>query len=186
MDEVLADVEQLYQDPFGHHVIQSIVEHGSSQQQHRIADVLVRGNLRQMAVDSVSSHVVAAAFRHCSEDDVQALGVRLVACGQRGMVELGRSRFGLSVLRAALQRSGPVSQQILDMLRRAAHPLSGSRYGRVLLREAGIMPAEGAEVASAQEPVIHKAIASTRPIKSASVCTRHSRAGHGRRFQKNN
>jgi pumilio RNA-binding family len=186
MDEVLAEAEQLYQHPFGHHVIQSIVEHGNSQQQHRIAEVLVRGNLRQMGVDSLSSHVVAAAFRHCSDDDVQALGVRLVACGQRGMVELGKSRFGLNVLRAALQRSGPVSQQILGMLRRAAHPLSGSRYGRVLLREVGIVPAEGAEVASAQEPVIHKAIASTRPTKSASACTRHSRAGDGHLFQKKN
>lgn len=184
IDEVLAEAEQLCRHPFGNHVIQSIVEHGSSQQQHRIADVLVRGNLWQMAVDPVSSHVVAAAFHHCPEDDVRALGMRLAACGQRGMAELGRSRFGLNVLRAALQRSGPVSQQILGMLWRAAHTLSGSRYGRVLLREVGIVPAEGAEVASAQRPVSRTAVASTRPTDPASVCTRHSRAGDGRRFQK--
>jgi len=150
IDEVLADAEQLCRHPFGHHVIQSIVEHGSPRQQHLVAAVLVRSNLRQMAVDPLCSHIVAAALYHCPEDDVQALGSRLVTCVQRGMAELGKNHFGVNVLRAALQIFGPVSQEILGMLWRAAHQLWDSRYGRVLLREVGIVPAEGAEVASAR------------------------------------
>lgn len=144
MDEVLTEAEQLCRHPFGHHVIQSIVEHAGPRQQHLVAAVLHRGNLRQMAADPLCSHIVAAALHHCPEDQAQALGQRLVACGPRGVAELGRSRLGVGVLRAALRLPDPVPQDILGMLRRAAPTLWGSRYGRVLLREAGVVPAEGA------------------------------------------
>jgi len=140
--EVLAQAEQLFQHPFGHHVVQSIVEHGSLEQRRHVATTLLRSNLCQLAADPLSNHIVAAALEHCPEGDAQALSAALVAHGARGVAELGKNRFGVGVLRIVLRASGPASEALRGMLWTAAPQLRNSRYGKVLLREVGIMPAE--------------------------------------------
>ena len=104
-------IEEVLQDPsealdlcrhnFGHHVVQSILEHGDVKYKAQIAEVLLHDLLANASHRS-ASHVVESALSHCSETDQLAL---LQHLSHPSMVaELAQVRYGFYVARTVIQR----------------------------------------------------------------------------------
>lgn len=72
IDEVLAEVETLCCHPYGHHVLEWVLEYGRVEQRHRICSALL-SNLMNIAQDRHGSFVVQAALKACSPEDVHDL-----------------------------------------------------------------------------------------------------------------
>jgi len=94
-------IEKLLEDPeealdlckhnFGHHVVQSILEHGDARHKEIIADVM-RHDLLANARHRSSSYVLEAALLHCSPQDQESLVQFLVQ--PVVVAELAQSDFG--------------------------------------------------------------------------------------------
>ncbi|CAE7242467.1 pum2, partial [Symbiodinium microadriaticum] len=104
IDEVLEDPAEaldLCRHNFGHHVVQSILEHGDVRYKELIAEVLGHDLLANASHRS-ASYVVESALSHCSEKDQQAL---LQQLSHPNMVaELAQARYGFYVAKTLLQR----------------------------------------------------------------------------------
>lgn len=104
IDEVLDDAAEaldLCRHSFGHHVVQSVLEHSCDRHKDYLADVL-RQDLHGNATHRSASYVVEAALCHCSAEDQQSLLQELTLPGI--VADLAQSRFGFFVARALLQR----------------------------------------------------------------------------------
>ncbi|CAE7336296.1 APUM5, partial [Symbiodinium natans] len=104
IDEVLEDPSEaldLCRHNFGHHVVQSVLEHGDARYKELIAEVL-RHDLLGNASHRSASYVVESALSHCLEKDQQAL---LQQLSHPNMVaELAQARYGFYVAKTLLQR----------------------------------------------------------------------------------
>lgn len=104
IEEVLEDPSEaldLCRHNFGHHVVQSILEHGDGKYKAQIAEVLLHDVLANASHRS-ASHVVESALSHCSDTDQLALLQRL---SHPSMVaELAQVRYGFYVARTVIQR----------------------------------------------------------------------------------
>ncbi|CAK0793639.1 unnamed protein product, partial [Prorocentrum cordatum] len=131
-------------------------------------------DLGRWALHPQSSHVVVAALASCAEGDAQAIALRLLEGGQDGVVALARNRFGAGVVRTLLRLPDPASQGALRLLWGAAPRLWPTRYGRTLLREVGIVPAEAPEAPEEGAPpswrrAVRSLDGSRRPLTQESV-----------------
>lgn len=145
IDEVLHDAGDLCCHSFGHHVVQSIMEHGTYVQRRQIADALHR-DLLKMAQNRHASYIVEGAFRHCSEEDRQALVSALVNSPQN-IVSLAQNQFGSFVVKVLLQQPGDTPQVVLEHLRSNADQLQQGKYGKKLLDDLDVkIPANGAKL----------------------------------------
>ena len=62
---------------FGHHVIESLLEHGLPEHKHQIA-LALHANLTEYVTDRHSTFVIESALKQCSMEDQQLL--RVVTC----------------------------------------------------------------------------------------------------------
>lgn len=140
LDEILVEAEDLCCHSFGHHVMQSVLEHGREEHRTRVAMAL--------CVDPVSyakhknaSYLVENALRHCCQEDQQALLKSLA--DSTTIKELALSQYGSYVARALLLDFSEKTD--LGAATAAISSVSGqlqeSRHGQRLLVDLGLVPA---------------------------------------------
>lgn len=133
-DELIAEAQHLCRHKFAHHVIQAILEHGSSSQKRQIADAL-RGKIHLFALDRNASYVVETALLHCDKNDQDALATGLVSGGPERIAHLAKSECGAHVLRSLLKMPGEHLQRIIDGLQAAATLIQSTRFGQRFLED---------------------------------------------------
>lgn len=102
VEEILQDAPlDLCRHSFGHHVVQSILEHGQDKHKEFIAHVLL-SDLLVSARHRSASYVVESALCHCSIEDQNALLEKLTIPAI--VADLAQSSYGCFVARTLLQR----------------------------------------------------------------------------------
>jgi len=126
VDEVLEPADEaldLCRHSFGHHVVQSILEHGDSRHKELIAEVL-HSDLLANANHRSASYVVEAALCHCEAEDQHALLEKLTIPAV--VADLAQSRYGYFVARTLLQRNEVDSEAMAAALPPVAALLAGN------------------------------------------------------------
>jgi pumilio RNA-binding family len=136
IDEVLVEAMALCRDTYGHHVILSVLEHGTPEQRHVIASALLADTslLVRCARNQHASFVLEKALAFCSEKDRDMLAIELVR-RPRTIPQLADSQFGCYVVRALLKLPSEPAQMAQAHLRQAFGQLKGSKFGRRVLDE---------------------------------------------------
>mmetsp|Transcript_97585 Transcript_97585/g.173792 ORF Transcript_97585/g.173792 Transcript_97585/m.173792 type:complete len:515 (-) Transcript_97585:142-1686(-) len=137
VDEVLEQADDLCRHSFGHHAIQSILEHGLPRHQARIAASLCE-DLRRNAKNRNASYVIEKALTYSSEEDRKAISSGLLSTPEE-MAALAQNQFGAFVVRALLRLPGECGQEALEQLKLGAaqqnSPQQASKYLCRLLEE---------------------------------------------------
>jgi len=135
VDEVVAEAVSLSRHAFGHHVIQSIFEHGTPEQLHKVVEAL-RSDLPRNAQNRNVTYVIEKALSYCAEEDRETLINDLLSDDQ--FYELTQHQFGSFIIRALLKLPGNASHRTLAQLERAYCILQASKHGQKLLQETGL------------------------------------------------
>lgn len=131
LDEVLKDAETLRSHPFGSIVMRHFLEHGLDEHRSHVAAAL-RKDLLDCALQRKGSHVVEAAFLHCSSEDCEVLIQELVA-GDRQMLALATGQFGKHVALTLLGMEGAkakTKQTVVDALLPFEQELRTHKYAK--------------------------------------------------------
>jgi hypothetical protein len=129
IDMLLVNAYTLCLHVYANHVMCAVLEHGHTEQKHRVA-VALSGNLLCAANHVHGSHVVEAALSQCSTEDRRLLADLLVGAA---LPSLAQSHFGSYVVRALVRREDETSHKILSQLQTVAVQLSGSQLERLLV-----------------------------------------------------
>jgi hypothetical protein len=113
-EELLGHVVLLATDACGHRVLESAIEHGSVDLQHRITLELLAAAER-LSTHSVGHLVLRKALLCCSEPDQQAI-VNALWSGQGGFSSLASHRFGREVVMTLVALPASVSREALRRL----------------------------------------------------------------------
>jgi pumilio RNA-binding family len=132
-EEILADARHLCHHAFGHHVIDSVIEHGTMDQRRRVAAVL-RAHLLQSSRNRYASYVVERAMKLCSPQDQHAFVAQLLEKSEH-LLTLGAHEYGSHVLRTILQLPCDNVDEVRGLIRSGADRLQASKYGRRLMDE---------------------------------------------------
>jgi hypothetical protein len=132
INELLMDAAELSLHAFGHHVIQSILEHGTQQQRSKVAATLARDALN-FGRHRSASYVMEKALTFCAPADQRLIAVKLLA--QPESLPSLADQFGCRVAKALLRLPGDISIQAQTHFLAAAPALQKSKYGRRLLDE---------------------------------------------------
>lgn len=138
IDEILNDVGELSRHEFGHHVIESILEHGLPCQKYRIVCALI-SDMTHNSVHRYASHVVETALTQCSELDLHAVA-RAVLDHPYGITPVAENLYGSHVVKTLLRVPGACSQIARERLWTASARLQMSKYGNNVLEETGFVP----------------------------------------------
>lgn len=137
IEEILTQVGRLCRGQFGHHVVKSVLEHGSHRQRAAVARALRRGVLRH-ARHRHASYVVEQALVHCCERDRNDLAGTLLS--SPGYVPvLSSTQSGSFVVRTLAQLPGEIQSRARSQLHSAMRELCASKYGRLLLIDLGLL-----------------------------------------------
>lgn len=134
IDEVLDDAVELCRSTYGHHVVNSILEHGSPGQRHTVAAALLRGDLVRNARSRHASYVIEKAFDFCGPEDRAALAEELLRNPEH-LPLLAEGQFGSQVVKTLLRRRGEWAERATEQLRNSAVQLQASKHGRRVLEE---------------------------------------------------
>lgn len=118
---------------FGHYVVQSLLEHGTIEQRHRIAGTL-QGCLLQESQNRSSKYVIESAIQFCSPEDKQNMLQEIIGL-RDNLMKLVDDENGYYVLRAIVQIFGDGSQTA-EMIAQ----LQKSAAGKRLLDDAKMVP----------------------------------------------
>eukprot|EP00450_Noctiluca_scintillans_P035089 CAMPEP_0194542332 /NCGR_PEP_ID=MMETSP0253-20130528/83822_1 /TAXON_ID=2966 /ORGANISM="Noctiluca scintillans" /LENGTH=339 /DNA_ID=CAMNT_0039388947 /DNA_START=161 /DNA_END=1180 /DNA_ORIENTATION=- len=133
IDELLYIVGDLCVDHYGHHVVESAIEHGNVEQQHQIASVL-RTDLLRYSKDRYGSHVVRKALLLCPRDDQQEM-LGVLTNSVDNIAILAGHHFGAFVLRVLPRISRGSANEALRILQATLVSTSTSRQAKRVLRE---------------------------------------------------
>eukprot|EP00933_Yihiella_yeosuensis_P007535 TRINITY_DN112621_c0_g1_i2.p1 TRINITY_DN112621_c0_g1~~TRINITY_DN112621_c0_g1_i2.p1 ORF type:complete len:328 (+),score=55.90 TRINITY_DN112621_c0_g1_i2:65-985(+) len=114
VDEVLAEAPDMCRHSFGHHVVQSLLEHGSERQQGLIVKAICQDAIGNASHRS-ASFLVEKALAHCAPDDQQVLMSELKR--PESITRLAHSQYGCYVVRALLQRQEVDAEAVIRHLR---------------------------------------------------------------------
>lgn len=140
IEEVLAvdEVVQNCRSSFGHHVIQSILEHGLPRYRDVIASAMLQDPLAN-ACHRHSIYVLESMILHCSSE-VRAEVLRTL--GPADSVQtMAQSQYGCYVVSALLQLEGFDSAGARQGLQEMMCELSSAKYGNRLLQDLGLTTA---------------------------------------------
>lgn len=125
VDEISACAPEMIKHENGHYAIQSILEHGTPEQRHRVAiELLV--NPAQFVKNKGASFVLQTALDHCSEADQTAMIQSLLTCFEEDE-RLASNPRGVHVLGTALKVQAWQQTVATDRLQRLATALSQSK-----------------------------------------------------------
>lgn len=133
INELLDDAANLCHHSFGRHVMECVLEHGTAQQQRRVAKALLDG-VYNYARHRNASYILEKALALCMVEDQRALTFALVAEPER-LIQLAAHECGVHVVRALLRCGGETSWEAGRILRAAIVELQASKYGRRALEE---------------------------------------------------
>eukprot|EP00929_Paragymnodinium_shiwhaense_P008488 TRINITY_DN112447_c0_g1_i1.p1 TRINITY_DN112447_c0_g1~~TRINITY_DN112447_c0_g1_i1.p1 ORF type:complete len:548 (+),score=89.92 TRINITY_DN112447_c0_g1_i1:108-1751(+) len=131
IDEVVSHAATLCHHAFAHHVMDSIVEHGTAEMRHFVATAL-RSNLVQNAKNRYASYVVERSMTYCSPMDQHAY-VHEFLQDTEELFSLASHEYGSHVLRTMMQLPCEATVQVRYILRAGADRLQASKYGRRVL-----------------------------------------------------
>jgi pumilio RNA-binding family len=133
LDEVVGNAATLVHHAFAHHVMDSIVEHGTADMRHFVA-MAIRSNLVQNAKNRYASYVVERSMTYCSSLDQHAYVNGFLADIDELFV-LANHEYGSHVVRTVMQLPCPEggTEQVKSILRAGAARLKESKYGRRVL-----------------------------------------------------
>lgn len=144
--EVLAEAGRLSWHSYGHHVVETLLEHGSAEQRCQICSALRGGDGMEMesgggklvrsARNRSASHVVEKALTFCSAEDRAALVEELLG-SPNAVVSLAQSHFGIHVAKALLQLPGELPRAAKAYVMQNSVAFQGTKHGRRLLEEIG-------------------------------------------------
>jgi len=137
VNELLVESSDLIQHAFGRFVAQAVLEHGSAEQRHGIADALhgEEGDcegLLQNASHRNASCVFETAMVYCAEEDKQSIRAKLLG-DPSNVTQLAQNQFGSFVLKGLLACRDEDTKAALRTLQEASSELQGSRPGRRIL-----------------------------------------------------
>jgi len=136
IDELLVEAEDLCRHNFGHHVVQSVLEHGHEKHRKVVANIL-KADLLSFAKHRNASYLVEKALSYCAVEDQRAL---LSQLGRTDViVELARSQFGCYVAKSLLQDERVNGQEALNRIQAMANDFARTRHGQRLLVEIGLL-----------------------------------------------
>lgn len=136
IDELLVEAEDLCRHNFGHHVVQSVLEHGHEKHRKVLANIL-KADLLSFAKHRNASYLVEKALSYCAVEDQRAL---LSQLGRTDViVDLARSQFGCYVAKSLLQDERVNGQEALNRIQALAHDFARTRHGQRLLVEIGLL-----------------------------------------------
>jgi hypothetical protein len=133
LEEVLANAQHLCHHAFAHHVVDSILEHGTADQRHQVV-AAVQANLLQNARNRYASYVVEQAMKFCSAADKVAF-VEEFASRPDDVLSLAVHEYGGHVLKTLLQLPCQNVSDVKRILRSGTETLQTSKYGRRLLED---------------------------------------------------
>jgi pumilio RNA-binding family len=130
VNEILQHAGELCRDSFGHHVIESVLEHCLMEQKHQVAAAL-HTELLLNATDRHATYVIESALRHCSHADQSAL-ISAFLSNQEALLWLAEHQSGFHVVKALLKHSEQ-RVEISTLLNQASDQLQASIYGKRIL-----------------------------------------------------
>jgi len=135
VEELLKEADDLCCHSFGHHVLQSVMEHGLQQHKRRVVQVLL-SDLPGFAKQCHSSYLVETALQHSAPEDQECL---LFELSQADIIaDLALERYGCYVAKALLQHPKVDVQAAKDKMWRRRLELQATKHGQHLLAELGI------------------------------------------------
>lgn len=132
-DGVLEDAAELSRHPFGHHVVEAVLEHGSDRHRQRFAAAL-RGKLARGARNRSASYVVQRALDTCAAAERDVMAEELLGKPQN-IPALARSQYGCHVVKSLLKLGGTHERRARQQLELVKEELRADKYGSRLLEE---------------------------------------------------
>merc|ERR1712000_481628 len=134
VQEVVDGSRDLIRHNFGHHVMQTVLEHGSDQHRSLLHPLLME-DLLQNASHRSAAYVIEKALVFCNATEQCSMAIELLK-DATSFVEFSSSQYGCRVAAALLRISnlGLVSQTQGLILSKSSE-LGKSKYGRRLLEE---------------------------------------------------
>lgn len=138
VEEVLQEAEDLCCHPFGHHVAQAILEHGSQKHRDAVAATIDRNPLG-FAKNQNASYLVERVLTSCSDYYQESLLFELSS----SLVDLALSRYGCYVARAVVEH--PKTDRKLEMAKLTAvrQELNKTKHGQYLMADVGLSLLKG-------------------------------------------
>jgi pumilio RNA-binding family len=135
IDELLRDAAHQCHHSFARHVIDSVLEHGTPEQRHKVA-VEITGDVLHNARNRNASYVVERAFGFCSTEDQRTIASKLLDSGPDRVVALAMHDCGSHVVKALLRSNCTKHAQIMRQILKAGEGrLTLSKYGKRVLEE---------------------------------------------------
>eukprot|EP00928_Gymnodinium_smaydae_P091465 TRINITY_DN75175_c0_g1_i1.p1 TRINITY_DN75175_c0_g1~~TRINITY_DN75175_c0_g1_i1.p1 ORF type:complete len:499 (+),score=88.48 TRINITY_DN75175_c0_g1_i1:62-1558(+) len=133
VDELLFQASDLCADEYGHHVIESVLEHGQPEQRRVIARALCT-SLAGYTSDRSATYVIKAALAQCCAEDAQSIVDSLLRSKEQ-LLALAENQYGHHVVVALLRRHDYASHVARAMLQALTPQLMTSPFGCRVLDE---------------------------------------------------
>jgi len=134
LDEMLLDVSELCYHNFGHHVIESVLEHGSDHHRRRV--------IAALSIDPVgfakhrnASHLLEKAFSWCSCEDLEGL---MPLARPDVIADLALHQYGCFVAQALMEHSSTDKDAALPWIAHIAGQLEQTKRGQRFLVAVGL------------------------------------------------
>merc|ERR1719150_2260539 len=131
VDELLFEIDALARHVYGHHVVESVVEHGLAHQGSLIISAL-RHKLLQHAWNRYGAYVIDKALRCGGQEHREALAWDLLALRPQYLAALAASQYGSAIVRALMEMPEVFVQAVGNSLRQPTTRacLMKSKHGR--------------------------------------------------------
>jgi len=153
IDEILQDAEELCRHMFGHHVAQSVLEHGMTSHKKQVISS-IRKELVKKATHRNTSYVIEKALTHIDEEDKSMLANLLVTCDQSTppdqifnnciakdkIATLASTQYGCFVLRTLVRMRQVDTKSVVSCIHSLKEHLNESKHGRRLLESMTNVP----------------------------------------------
>ena len=137
------EAEDLCCHPFGHHVAQSILEHGNERHREAVAATIDRNPLGY-ARNQNASYLVERVLASCSDYIQESMLFELSS----SLVDLALSRYGCYVARAVVEHPKTDRKQEISKLNAVRHELNKTKHGQYLMADLGLSQKHGSRKAS--------------------------------------
>merc|ERR1740120_4435 len=123
---------------YGHHVMESLLEHGRSCHKSRIVSVFLQ-NLLQFAWDRYGAYVLEKAIRTCDEEHRETLAWALFELSDWDLVAIATNRHKGSIILALLEVSDEISWSFKQRLRtpEAQRQFAAHKHCKRLIQKLG-------------------------------------------------
>lgn len=138
VDILLQKVCELSRHPFGHYVIQSLLENGNAEQQKRVAQGFF-DELHRHATNRTGSHVLEKVFFFCGAEERRTLAGELLR--EDGEVDaekidtLAQNQSGCRTLRAMVHAPVEESLQVLSYIQQNLSCIQDNKWGRKMVED---------------------------------------------------